>query len=107
MNRYFNLSIKFDLSIVIPIHNEEDCIGSLYAALKDGCDGLNMNYEFVFVDDGSTDATFKKLSELHRDGPRIRVVKFRKNYCQTAAMAVGFEHARGKIKVPGRTKLKH
>jgi glycosyltransferase involved in cell wall biosynthesis len=85
-----------DLSIVIPLYNEEECVNALYASLKVVCDRLNLKYEIIFVDDGSTDDTYTKLSMLHDKDPAVKIVKFRKNYGQTAAMAAGFHAARGK-----------
>lgn len=85
-----------DLSIVVPLYNEQENIPLLYRDLKAVCDRLNRACEIIFVDDGSTDGTERLLTELHRDDPAVRVVRFRKNYGQTAAMAAGFEAARGK-----------
>lgn len=86
-----------DLSIVVPIYNEEECVTLLYASLKEVCDRLDLTYEIIFIDDGSTDGTYGVLSELHRKDEKVRVIKFRKNCGQTAAMAAGFEYAKGKI----------
>jgi glycosyltransferase involved in cell wall biosynthesis len=86
-----------DLSIVTPLYNEGECIRPLYASLKAICDRLDLNYELIFIDDGSTDATYRLLSELHRQDPKVKVIKFRRNYGQTPAMAAGFLYAKGKI----------
>lgn len=88
---------ELDLSIVIPLYNEEDCVRVFYASLKRSCDKLDLTYEIIFIDDGSIDATYMILSELYRNDPTLRVIKFRKNFGQTAAMAAGFEYAKGKI----------
>ncbi|HVY81515.1 MAG TPA: glycosyltransferase family 2 protein [Steroidobacteraceae bacterium] len=85
------------LSICVPFYNEEESIAPLHQALLEAIEPLNVPFEMVFVDDGSRDATVKIATELaHRD-PRVRVVKFRRNYGQTAAMAAGIEAARGDV----------
>jgi glycosyltransferase involved in cell wall biosynthesis len=86
-----------DLSVVIPVYNEEECIRLLYASVKEVCGRLDLHYEIVFIDDGSTDATYDLLSELHHGNPKVKIIKFRKNYGQTAAMAAGFAYAQGAI----------
>jgi glycosyltransferase involved in cell wall biosynthesis len=85
------------LSVVVPVYNEQDCIVRLYDALIEVCDKLSVLYELVFVDDGSQDDTYSILKRLHAGDRRIKVIRFRKNYGQTAAMAAGFHHARGEV----------
>ncbi len=85
------------LSVIVPLYNEEESVGPLHASLKNVCDDLRVKYEIIFLDDGSSDDTYHKLSELHDRYPEVRAIKFRKNYGQTAAMAAGFEHAQGEI----------
>jgi glycosyltransferase involved in cell wall biosynthesis len=85
------------LSVVIPVYNEQDCIVRLYDSLVGACDKLEITYELVFVDDGSQDETFRHLQCLRARDPRVKLVRFRKNFGQTAAMAAGFEQARGEI----------
>ena len=85
------------LSVVVPIYNEQDCIVRLYDALVEACNSLNLLYEVIFVDDGSQDDTYPILRRLHQSDQRIRVIRFRKNYGQTAAMAAGFQYAVGDI----------
>jgi len=87
------------LSIIVPFYNEEDSIRPLHAAIVTAVDPLGISYEMVFVDDGSKDRTFAVGVELARSDPRVRVVKFRRNYGQTPAMAAGIEHANGEILV--------
>ena len=91
------LNGKIDLSVVVPIYNEEECINLLYASLKEVCGRLSLDYEIIFVDDGSTDGTCNLLLGLHRNDPNVKVIKFRKNYGQTAAMTTGFQYAQGEI----------
>jgi len=85
------------LSVVVPVYNEDESILPLYRQVREACDTLGMSYEIVFVDDGSCDKTFKVLLWLHDHDGRVKVIRFRKNYGQTAAMAAGFEHAQGEV----------
>ncbi len=85
------------VSLVIPVFNEEDNIRPLYDQLCHVMDKLDRPVEAVFVDDGSQDATASRLAELVQHDVRIRVVRFRKNYGQTAAMQAGLEYASGDI----------
>jgi glycosyltransferase involved in cell wall biosynthesis len=85
------------LSIVIPLYNEEKNIAPLYTHLKRVLDGLGQSYEIIIVDDGSTDRSFSLLQELHQQDPRLRVIRFRRNFGQTAAFAAGFDYAQGNI----------
>ncbi len=87
------------LSIIVPFYNEEESIGPLYRAIVDAVDPLAITYEMVFVDDGSRDRTVELATELARTDSRVRLVKFRRNYGQTPAMAAGIEHARGEVLV--------
>jgi glycosyltransferase involved in cell wall biosynthesis len=89
-----------ELSIVVPVFNEADNIEPLYRALVDALTKLGRSSEIVFIDDGSTDKTFARLDELATIDPAVRVVRLRRNYGQTAAMAAGFDHARGAVIVP-------
>ena len=85
------------LSVVVPVYNEQDCIVRLYDSLISVCDKLDFLYELVFVDDGSQDDTYPILRRLHASNRRMKVIRFRKNYGQTAAMAAGFQYAQGEI----------
>ena len=86
-----------DLSVIVPLYNEEESVGPLHEAIVSALDPLGMEYEILFVDDGSRDGTFSKARELARKDRRLRVIRFRRNYGQTPAMAAGFDHARGRI----------
>lgn len=85
------------LSVVIPLYNEEENIGELYRQLGDV---LPETAEIVFVDDGSTDGTFARLTEETEGDGRVRIVRFRRNFGQTAALSAGIDHSRGDIIVP-------
>jgi len=87
-----------DLSIVVPLYNEEDSVRPLHAAITEALAGLSLpgGAEILFVDDGSRDGTFAVAEQLARQDSRLRVVKFRRNFGQTPAMAAGIDLARGK-----------
>jgi glycosyltransferase involved in cell wall biosynthesis len=87
------------LSIIVPIYNEAENIRLLYRELVDALAPTPWAYELIFVDDGSRDASFAELSELHRQDSAVRIVRFRRNYGQTAAMQAGLEHATGDVMV--------
>jgi glycosyltransferase involved in cell wall biosynthesis len=86
-----------DLSIIVPLYNEDECIHYLYKAIIEAIDPLSIIYEIIFVDDGSKDYTFDKIKDIANNDNRVRVIKFRKNYGQTAAMSGGIDQARGTI----------
>ena len=83
------------LSIVVPVYNEEDNVRPLFERIQAVCETIGDAYEVLFVDDGSEDETFNVLSELCQQEPQLVVIRFQKNAGQTAAMAAGFEFARG------------
>lgn len=86
-----------EISLVIPLLNEEESLRELAARLLAVLEPMTQGrYEILFIDDGSTDASFTVLSELHRQNHRIKVVRFRRNYGKSAGLAVGFAKARGK-----------
>lgn len=89
-----------DLSVVIPIYYEEENIRPLYDAVTAALDPAGLSYEIITVDDGSGDGSFAVLKELAQADNRVRVIRFRRNFGQTAAMAAGFEAARGAVIVP-------
>jgi glycosyltransferase involved in cell wall biosynthesis len=86
-----------DLSVVIPIYNESPNVRQLHAELTATLEAWGRPYEIVAVDDGSRDDTFELLAELHAADPRLHVIRFRRNFGQTAAFAAGFAHAHGAI----------
>jgi glycosyltransferase involved in cell wall biosynthesis len=86
-----------DLSVVVPLYNEEDSVTPLYQAIATVLDALSCEAEMIFVDDGSRDRTFAVAEELAAGDKRLRVVKFRSNYGQTPAMAAGIDTACGRI----------
>ena len=88
-----------ELSIVIPVHNESPNIRPLYDELTQTLSQYGRSYELLIVDDGSTDDSFEQLAALQARDPRLRVIRFRRNFGQTAAFAAGFAHARGRLVV--------
>ncbi len=85
------------ISVVIPAYNEEENIPILYEKLKKVLDNLGEDYEIIFIDDGSTDRTYEILKELAQRDKKVKVIRFRRNFGQTAAMYAGFEHAKGDV----------
>ncbi len=87
---------KIDLSIVVPVYNEEENLRPLLkeitAALKDEA----VSYEVIFIDDGSSDSSFSVMETLHNEDNRVVAIQFRRNHGQTAAFAAGFDQARGR-----------
>jgi len=88
-----------ELSVVIPVLNESPNIEDLYNELTTSLVGGGRSYEIIIVDDGSTDETFAKLSSLQSRDPHLRIIRFRRNFGQTAAFAAGFAFARGRLVV--------
>ena len=87
---------RIDISVVIPLYNEEQSLMPLSLSLRDALDRMNATYEVIFVDDGSTDNSLKLLREIHRKNRRYKFISFRRNYGKSAALSVGFQHALGK-----------
>lgn len=85
------------LSVVIPIRNESASIPELYRQLTEALERWGRPYEILAIDDGSTDDSFAKLSACQTSDPRWRIIRFRRNFGQTAAFAAGFSHARGAL----------
>ncbi|MCL6285639.1 glycosyltransferase family 2 protein [Ruegeria sp. 2012CJ41-6] len=90
---------EIDISVCVPVYNEEDSVGPMHAAITAALDGLGRPYEMVFVDDGSRDATIPRLKKIAETDPRLTIVRFQRNYGQTAAMMAGIDHARGRFLV--------
>lgn len=85
-----------DVSIVIPIYDERDSVAELAAELRAVREKLPPS-EIILVDDGSTDGTSDVLDDLHGEDPWFQIVRFSRNFGQTAATAAGFDHARGRV----------
>jgi len=91
--------MSLDLSVVVPVYNEAENIETLHAELSQTLTRLGRSYEVVYIDDGSTDRSFAVLSALQRRDAHVVVVRFPRNYGQTAALAAGFDHATGRLLV--------
>jgi glycosyltransferase involved in cell wall biosynthesis len=90
---------KIFCSVVIPVMNEEDNVTLLHRQITEVMQAWRCSYEIVIVDDGSADRTFPILEQLAGRDKHLRVVKFRRNFGQSAAMAAGFEYSRGEFVV--------
>jgi glycosyltransferase involved in cell wall biosynthesis len=88
-----------DLSVIAPLYNEEESVTPLYEAIVKSVERMGVDYEILFVDDGSKDNTVAVASKLAARDKRLRIIKFRRNYGQTPAMAAGIDNANGKILV--------
>ncbi len=89
-----------DVSIVIPLYNEEDNVQPLYREIAEVIDAQDLNYEIIFIDDGSSDQTVARLREVAHNDPRVTLLEFTKNFGQTASTAAGIDHAKGNVIVP-------
>ena len=89
-----------ELSIFLPVYNEAENLPPLHAKLSAALAELGRSYEILYIDDGSTDESLARLRELALLDERVRVIAFRRNYGQTAAMSAGIDHARGDILIP-------
>jgi len=85
------------ISIVIPFFNEEQNIEPMYEHLSSAITSLTHDFEIIFVDDGSTDNTFKNMLKIREKDAKVRIIKFRKNFGQSAALKAGFDHADGDV----------
>jgi glycosyltransferase involved in cell wall biosynthesis len=88
-----------DLSVVVPLLNEGESLAELSAALRQVLEGMKLKYEMIFVDDGSTDNSFRILQEMHELHGQVKAIRFRKNFGKSAALSAGFQAARGEIVV--------
>jgi glycosyltransferase involved in cell wall biosynthesis len=89
-----------DLSIVVPVLDEEDNVAPLYERLSKALRALGRSYEIIVVDDGSRDDTYERLAQLADGDDALKLIKLRRNFGQTAAMSAGFDHAVGDIVIP-------
>ena len=88
---------QIEYSVVIPVMNEQENVEILYNRTRDVLDEMQGSYEIIFVDDGSTDKTYESLRKIYEKAQNLKVIKFRKNFGQSAPMAAGFEQARGNV----------
>lgn len=89
-----------DISIVVPVYNEQDNVEAVYSAIRAALQDAGCSYEIIMVDDGSSDGSYRELTRLASGDAALRVIRFRRNFGQTAAMSAGFDHAKGDIIIP-------
>jgi glycosyltransferase involved in cell wall biosynthesis len=93
------VEVSVDLSVVIPVFEEELNIGPLHDEIRRVLEGLDKSSEIIFIDDGSRDNSFAILEEIQRKNKGVRVIRFRRNFGQTAALAAGLQYAQGEVVV--------
>jgi len=91
---------ELEVSVVVPCYNEERNIKPLYQEVTHILNQAKISYEIIFVDDGSSDRTLSELLKVKNDDQRVKVIQFRGNFGQTAAMDAGFKNAKGKVIMP-------
>ncbi len=96
-----------ELSVVIPMYNEASAAQKLYLRLKRVLEDTHKKYEILFVEDGSTDETFRKLKNIQEKDPYVCLIKLRGNFGQTAALAAGFDNAKGEMIIAMDGDLQH
>jgi len=99
--------VRPQYSVVIPLHNEEGSVEELYECLSEVMTGRYEPAEFIFVDDHSSDRTSRLLAELAEDDPRVVVIRLKRNYGQTVALAAGFDYAGGEVIISMDGDLQH
>jgi len=85
------------ISVVIPLFDEEESIPELYHRLNKTLENTKLEYELLFIDDGSRDNSFSILKDIQERDKHVRIIKFRKNFGQSAAMNIGFKHVKGDV----------
>jgi len=100
LNSHAPLPSAPEISVVIPVFNEEENILALHDKLNASLDALNLSYEILYVDDGSRDGSFEHLNQIASQDERVKLIRFRRNFGQTAAMAAGMEYSRGRVIIP-------
>lgn len=88
---------SMDLSIVVPFYNEEDSLQELVERIYENVLPLNLKFELLFIDDGSTDDSFNRLLKSKEKHPEIKIIRFRKNFGKSTALSEGFDRAQGRI----------
>ena len=86
-----------DISIVVPVYNEEESLGELRAWIESILSAFSYAYEVIFVDDGSSDGSWKVIEELSGEHPTVKGIRFQRNYGKAAALHTGFQSASGEI----------
>jgi glycosyltransferase involved in cell wall biosynthesis len=94
-----NMDKNLDISVIIPVFNEQENLETIYQQVMDSLQG-KYSFEIIFIDDGSTDDSCRVLENIHLKDSRVKVIMFRRNFGQTAAMSAGFNHAKAAVIVP-------
>ncbi len=87
------------ISVVVPLYNEEESLPELFEAIQTASRAMGTPFEVIFVDDGSTDGSFRVLREIHKKAPNVKAIQFRRNFGKSAALSLGFSEASGDIVV--------
>ncbi|MBN1348918.1 glycosyltransferase family 2 protein [candidate division KSB1 bacterium] len=95
------------LSIVVPLYNEERCVKELYDRLTNALLKTGRSYEIIFIDDGSQDSTYTKIMDIYKRNDHLQIIRLRRNFGQSAALAAGFDHASGEIIISMDGDLQH
>lgn len=96
-----------DLSIILPVHNEEENLISLYERLTAILQKLNLSYEIIFVDDGSTDSSAKIITDLNQKDSKVKLLCFSRNFGHMVALSAGLDYAQGKAVITMDADLQH
>ena len=89
-----------EISIVVPVYNEQDNVEAVYTAIRTTLLSMGSSFEIIMIDDGSSDGSYRLLTALASRDDALKVIRFRRNFGQTAAMSAGFDHAKGDIIIP-------
>jgi glycosyltransferase involved in cell wall biosynthesis len=100
-------TLKYTYSVVVPFHNEEDSIPELYKRIVEVMEGRYEPFEMIFIDDDSRDGTYRLLRDLANCDERVTVIRLKRNYGQTPALAAGFHYAEGEIIISMDGDLQH
>jgi glycosyltransferase involved in cell wall biosynthesis len=98
---------KYDISIFVPVYNEEESLDILNKKITESVGNTNYSYEIIYVDDGSSDKSFEILQSFAKANSNIKVIKFRRNFGQTAAMSAGIDVAEGNVLIPMDSDLQN
>src|SRR6185503_4916602 len=96
-----------EVSVFLPVYNEEDNIDRLNVQLTDALEALGRSYEVIYIDDGSTDRSLARLRDIATRDSRVRVISLRRHSGQPAAMSAGIDKARGSVLIPMAADLQN
>lgn len=91
---------KLDVSVIIPLYNEEENVPLLHQQLKSALEGMDRTYEIIYIDDGSRDHSYERLCQVSAHDSTVSIIRFRRNYGQTSAISAGIDHSRGNVIIP-------